>query len=180
MKKLSENFELERYGIKVRLVTEKDAQFILLLRTDPKLSRFIHETENDLDKQLEWIRKYKIREHAGLDYYFIYFYDDKPFGLNRIYDIHDDCGTGGSWVCQSNTKVEYSIATMLIERDILFDFLDLSFDIFDVRKGNKQVQKLHKSVGAEKIGETDLDFLYRLSRDDYNDKKKNIIKLLNL
>lgn len=67
----SKNFELERYGVKVRLVTEQDVSFILSLRTDKRLSRYLHKTDNDLVKQLEWMKAYKERERKGEDYYFI-------------------------------------------------------------------------------------------------------------
>ena len=62
---LSEYFELEHYGVKVRLATEQDAPFILSLRTDKRLSRFLHKTDNDLVKQLEWMKAYKERERKG-------------------------------------------------------------------------------------------------------------------
>ena len=177
---LSENFELERYGVKVRLAPEQDAFFILSLRTDERLSRFLHKTDNDLVKQLEWMKAYKEREHKGEDYYFIYTNDDGPFGLNRIYDIHDDCGTGGSWLCKPDTDVEASIATLLIMRDIMFDCIGLQNDLFDVRKGNSHVQKIHKMMGAKMIGETDLDYLFKLSKSDYQVSKEKILQLLNL
>lgn len=177
---LSESFELERYGVKVRLVTELDAPFILSLRTNQKLSRFLHKTDNDLIKQLEWMKAYKERERKGLDYYFIYTNADGPFGLNRIYDIHDDCGTGGSWLCKPGSEVENSVATLLIMRDIMFDRIGLQYDRFDVRKGNKQVQKIHKMMGAKKIDETELDYLFCLSKSDYQISKGNILQLLNL
>ncbi len=67
---LPSNFELEKYGLHVRLVREEDAEFILQLRTDPLLSRFLHATKNNLQKQKEWIRDYKLREAKGEDYYF--------------------------------------------------------------------------------------------------------------
>ena len=69
--KIPENFTIERYGLNVRLVEEKDAGFILSLRTNPKLSRYIHNTDDSLDKQRQWIRDYKKRELEGKDYYFI-------------------------------------------------------------------------------------------------------------
>ena len=164
---LSENFELERYGVKVRLATEQDAFFILSLRTDERLSRFLHKTDNDLVKQLEWMKAYKEREHKGEDYYFIYTNDD-------------DCGTGGSWLCKPDTDVEASIATLLIMRDIMFDCIGLQNDLFDVRKGNSHVQKIHKMMGAKMIGETDLDYLFKLSKSDYQVSKEKILQLLNL
>jgi hypothetical protein len=66
--KLPSDFSLERYGVSVRLANEDDSEFILSLRTNEKLSRFIHSTDNDLEKQREWMRNYKIREANGEDY----------------------------------------------------------------------------------------------------------------
>lgn len=64
MKKLENNFSLERYGLYVRLVLEDDAEFINSLRRDLKLSRFISPTEDNVDIQKEWIRNYKQRERG--------------------------------------------------------------------------------------------------------------------
>ena len=63
---------MNKYGIDVRFVEESDAEFILSLRTDPKLSRYLHATDNDVEKQRQWIRKYKEREAHGKEYYFMY------------------------------------------------------------------------------------------------------------
>lgn len=180
MKKLPENFVLHRYGLEVRLVNEDDSDFILSLRTNEKLSRFIHSTDTDVRKQYQWMKDYKEREDKGEDYYFLYSVVGIPFGVNRIYDIGEDSGTGGSWLCKHGTEVEHSIATILVMRDIMFGQLQLQYDKFDVRKGNKKVQKLHLMMGAQKIGETELDYLYTLSKEDYNVERKNIIQLLNI
>ena len=64
---------INKYGLHARMVREDDAAFILSLRTDPKLSRFIHPTENDEEKQRAYLQGYKERELAGKDYYFIFF-----------------------------------------------------------------------------------------------------------
>ncbi len=180
MKKLPQDFQLKRYGVDVRLVEEKDAEFILSLRTDEKLARFLHKTDNDINKQIEWIKAYKEREKQGIDYYFIYFYQDIPYALNRIYDITEQQCTGGSWISKPGTNVEQTMATMLIARDIMFEELEIKQDMFDVRKGNKQVQKIHKMMGAKQVGETELDYLYSMNEEDYYKGKENIIRLLNL
>jgi hypothetical protein len=39
MKKLPNNFTLDRYGLHTLLVNEDDAEFIVNLRTDPRLSK---------------------------------------------------------------------------------------------------------------------------------------------
>ena len=43
--KLPENFHIRKYGIDVRLVEEDDTPFILSLRANKWLTRYIHQTE---------------------------------------------------------------------------------------------------------------------------------------
>ncbi len=57
--KLSADFTFEKYGLSLRFVNEGDAEFIIKLRTDPKLGRFIHPTSPDVELQKKWIREYK-------------------------------------------------------------------------------------------------------------------------
>ena len=85
--KLNSDFEIKKYDIEVRLVNENDASFILGLRTDPRLERFISETSSKLEHQTKWIENYKLREKEGKEYYFIYYYKEEPVGVNRIYNI---------------------------------------------------------------------------------------------
>ena len=95
---LPNDFCGHKYGLKYRLVDFNDAPFIVGLRTDPKLSRFIHETSSDVSSQIDWIREYKERESRGEDYYFVFHYKDEPVGVCRIYGIHDSFFTFGSWL----------------------------------------------------------------------------------
>jgi len=181
-KKLPADFHLTKYGLDVCLVKEDDAEFILELRTDPKLGQFLHATDNSVDNQKTWIKEYKKREDQGLDYYFIYKKDDSPIGVNRIYgiDTKNKVATGGSWICKFGLPVELSILTLIIMRDIMFDEFDLEYDRFDVRKLNKKVQKTHLIFGAKEIGEDDLNYYYELYRTDYFLNRQEIIKMLNI
>jgi hypothetical protein len=114
---------MNRYGLHVRFVNENDAEFIVNLRTHPKLSRFIHKTDVDIEKQKHWIRNYKEREKAGKEYYFIFLIEGKSVGLNRLYNIEEDSFTSGSWVFDPDAPFESSIASALITRIIAFDLL---------------------------------------------------------
>ncbi len=178
--KLSANFKLHRYNIDVRLVCEDDAEFILSLRTDSKLSRFLHSTDNDLEKQKEWIRQYKQREAEGLDYYFIYSSNGINFGLNRIYNIKGKICTGGSWLCAKDTSPEKSIPSMLIARDIMFDFLDLDEDNFEVRRDNHAVLRFHRMMSCIQTGETEQDIFFKATKNTHLIGKKKILRLLNI
>ena len=44
IKNLPLDFSMEKYGLKVRLATEADTDFILSLRSDKELTKFIHQT----------------------------------------------------------------------------------------------------------------------------------------
>ena len=50
------------YGnnIDLRPVEIDDAKFILSLRIDPKLNQYLSPVENDLEKQREWIKNYRL------------------------------------------------------------------------------------------------------------------------
>ena len=66
------DFPFERFGLKVRAVIENDADFILKLRTDLQLARYLSKTESNIDKQISWIKEYKKRQANGKEYYLIF------------------------------------------------------------------------------------------------------------
>lgn len=180
MYKLPENFKLHSLGLEVRLVCEDDVDYILSLRTNKHLARFIHQTDGDRDKQIEWIQNYKGREREGREYYFIYFFKGEPVGLNRIYNIYDYYGTIGSWICNPSNETEVSLATYILMFDLMFDYIKLNITIFDVRKVNRHVWKLHKLLGAQSVGESDIDYYFTLNKETYYSKRNDIINLFNL
>ncbi|MCI9607833.1 MAG: hypothetical protein HFJ94_06645 [Muribaculaceae bacterium] len=177
---LPPDFHQEKYGISVRFVTEDDAPFILSLRTNKELSKFLHQTDNDEAKQREWIREYKKRESEGKEYYFIYSKDGCPFGLNRIYNIEGKICTGGSWLCAPGTPIEQAIPTSLINRDIMFDVLGLEEDNFDVKKQNLKVLRFHLMTGSQKTGEDDTNIYFQATPETHRKGKESILKLLNI
>ena len=180
MKYLPSDFNYNSLGLNVRLVNEQDVEYILFLRTNKDLARFIHHTNNDKDEQVEWIRKYKQREKDGREYYFIYSLDGKPIGVNRIYNIFEYYGTIGSWICSPDNEPETSLKTYILMFDLMFDFIKLNITIFDVRKDNKHVWKLHKMLGAQIVGESDIDYYFTLNKDTYYKNREIIINLFNL
>ena len=179
MKKLPPNFKLVKYGLTVRLVDENDAKFILKLRTNKRLTRHIHSTADDLDRQIQWIKDYKIRESEGREYYFIYSLENQPVGVSRISNIFEYFGLGGSWLCSPDNDPLVSVKTPFIAHDICFEEIGLDYIVFDVRKANTHVWKFHESAGAVKIGESDIDYYYYLYKDNYFTKRNKFLKILN-
>jgi len=178
---LPENFELERYGLHCRLVNENDAEFIVSLRSDSKLGQYLHASDGDISKQIQWTREYKKREANGEDFYFVFDVDGERVGVHRIYNVNWErlTFTYGSWVCKSNTPLQYVALTDLMTEEIAFDILGLKMNLYDVRKGNSKVLRFHREiVNSIQYGENDLDCLFYMTEET---RKKNQIKtLLNL
>ena len=178
MKKLSSDFILEKYGIKTRLVNSNDAKFILSLRTDKKLSRFLHDTDPSIEKQKKWISDYKLREQKGIEYYFIFLIEDEPFALQRLTDVEDKSFTSGSWISKFDTPFDLAVLTDIITFEIGFEILDRKECFFDVRKGNSQVLKYQKLIGADVISEDELDIYFKLENNMFSKNKSRILKLI--
>lgn len=163
MNKLPENFKITKYGITAQLVVESDAEFITQLRSDEKLGRYIHASNGDVEAQRKWIKEYKKREDEGIEYYFIFLKDGVPFGLERIYNIDWThlSFTSGSWLCKESTSMENVLLTLVIAYEIAYDILGLKINLFDVRKGNKKVQRFHRNIMCSyQYAETELDYLF--------------------
>lgn len=183
---LPPDFHGEKYGLTFRLVQESDAEFIYRLRTNPDLSKYIHDVEGGVEGQVKWIRNYKIREEEGTDYYFIFFKNNEPVGLNRIYSIHDKTYTGGSWVMAPNSPMEVVVAVPLIKREIAFEIMGMEYeDDYDgVHIENKKVIKFNKMFGCKiykHIQDVKGEYAcLSLTKEDFEANKPKIIRIINL
>ncbi|MCK9617645.1 MAG: GNAT family N-acetyltransferase [Lentimicrobiaceae bacterium] len=181
---LPSDFTFEKYGLQLRFVNENDAEFIVKLRTNPKLGRFIHSTSSDIELQKKWIRDYKQRESEGKDYYFIFFKGGQPVGLNRIYHIEEDRFTSGSWVFEQNAAFECSIASALIVRIIAFDILgkEIEFGVEGCHVDNKKVIKFNLMIGLKikgtRIEENGEYYTFNLTKQDFEKNKPKIERLI--
>lgn len=186
-KKLPSDFTLDKYGLHVRLVNEDDAEFIVKLRTDEKLGKYIHSTSPDIEQQKEWIREYKKREADGLDYYFIFYKDGEPFAVNRLYHM-DVPGhfTSGSWICLPGHPTEEVVATSLIPRIIAFEMLDkeIEYGVEGCHEDNKKVVKYNLMIGMHIKGKIkDVKGIYvtfDMPKEDFYAKLPKLEKMLNL
>jgi len=175
---IDEILPTRKYGHYFRLVEPEDAEFIVSLRNDTKLSRYINETSSKIEDQLKWIEEYKIREKNGKDFYIICLSEDtkEKLGLNRIYKIEDSYCEFGSWLYKANTGKLSSIFGDLFCKSIIFEDFNINKCLLEVRKKNKSVLRYTKSFNPVIIGENDLSYYFDL---DYKNFKKQRDKLLN-
>lgn len=183
---LPEDFSIDMYGVRARFVNEGDADFIISLRCDTELSKYVHDTPSDIESQQKWIRGYKEREKDGMEYYFIFSKDGKPYGLNRIYclDWKKRLFTTGSWFCKKDTPVADMVASSLIPRVLAFERfgLTLEYGWDGVHKDNLKVIKFDELVGMKRCGEF-LDvkgtyYSYTLINADFQKAKDKLEKML--
>ena len=179
MNKLPGNFSLEKYGLKVRLVNESDADFILSLRANPNRTKYMVTLNDEVESQKKWIQEYKTREEKGLDYYFIYSNGEgKPLGVNRISHLDFDAKSGksSSWIAIEGLKYE-TLKMLLIGNEIVFNLIGIDISWGEVFKNNSSAIKIFKLFGykLEDVGEEYYNFT--LIKSDFLEAcESNIIK----
>lgn len=169
---------IEKYGIRLRLVEVEDAEFILSLRVNEKLGRFINSTENDVEKQMEWIREYKKREALKQEFYFITIDEyGKRFGVNRIYDFKDMSFENGSWLFSSSSPIGMSILSELVGRDYGFEELGFYTCRFNVKKLNTTVVNYNLQFCPRIINEDENTIWFELNYDNYKKQRERLLRM---
>ncbi len=173
-------FPVRKFGLIFRLVEESDAPFILSLRTDPKLAQHLSATENDLERQISWIRAYKQREATGAEYYVLYENEEHyPLGLVRLYNITAETFTSGSWIVRPGTDEWVALRADLFIFSYAFDELKLNKCLIDVRKENKKVLNYHRRFFSE-IGEDEENIYFEMDRGEYERKIRFLKSVLTI
>ena len=161
---------LRSNNLVLKLVEESDAEFILELRKNPELNKYIHSTDISVEEQQAWIRKYKEKEKDGKEFYFrIDTKEGEPLGFVRVYNIDYDKGnfTWGSWIMKPDHPKYAAIESAIIIYEFAFDYLKMNRAIYDVRLENKGVLHFHDRFGSTRTTSDDLDQYYCLTKEDY-------------
>lgn len=158
--------QLESKTLRLRLVGEEDAGFILRLRSDEHYNKFLSAVSPDIESQIQWIRHYKEDEQSGKQFYFIIERKDgTPCGTVRVYDLRDDSFCWGSWILNQNKTRFAALESAFLVYKFGFDHLGFRKSHFDVMKGNKDVIKFHQRMGAVKVGEDDQNDYFEITQD---------------
>ena len=118
--------------VNLREVELDDASFILALRCDEKKARFLHKTENNLEKQIEYLKRYKTLDNEW--YFIIENKQHEPLGTIRIYNVQDNRYTPGSWLMKDGCSLAETFEGMLLADQTAFEVLGFEKGFFDVRK----------------------------------------------
>jgi RimJ/RimL family protein N-acetyltransferase len=167
-------------NINLRPAEVKDAEFILELRMQAHKTQFLSQVDNNLQKQEAWLKAYKDKEQAGLEYYFVIESKQaEQLGLVRVYDLQPDSFCWGSWLIKDNAPTTTAIESALLVYEFGFGELSYKKAHFDVRKGNERVIAFHRRFGAQVVNEDELNFYFNYSLENYLKIKQKYRRYLN-
>lgn len=155
-------------NVDLRPLDVSDAEFILSLRLDPELSRYLNPVENNLDKQRAWIKT--CMNDPQQWYFIIQNKKQEPVGTIRIYDIKDTCFCWGSFIVIPKARSYASFESLVLLYHYAFFELGFDYTNFDVRKKNEKALQFYLRFGAIITGETDEDFLLTYTKEDFTAK----------
>lgn len=176
MKILPEDFVKEKYNVRVRLVGVKDAPFIVSLRSDITRTKYMITLDDDVEKQEQWIRDYKLRERKGTDYYLLYeLLNGTPVCVNRISQISfsdSKCKAAG-WIKKKDAKVN-SMAIFILQKEIIFNLLGLNSFYSDLHQDNKNVLRYYEVFDVKPVMEKNSFLYFDFFKSDFESKLSQV------
>jgi RimJ/RimL family protein N-acetyltransferase len=173
--------QINGHLINIRSVLVDDAPFIVGIRNNNKLNKFINPVDKSIELQRCWIEEQNKRAN---DYYFII--EDKskvPLGTISLYKILDDQGEWGRWVSVGNPI--QNIESAILIHDFAFINLKLNLVYSKVIDENVHVLNFNKSFGAKKIGTPKKSKngyflqLIQINQSEFFEIKEKHLKLIN-
>ena len=139
---------IEGHNFRLRPIVDTDAAFVVRLRSENALNRYLHTVSTKIEDQLNWLQHYYKREG---DYYFVVERRDNGVaeGLISIYDIDFDkgCGEWGRWIMQPSSVA--AIESVWLIYRISFEFIRLATVYCRTVANNKKVVSFHDSCGIK-------------------------------
>lgn len=167
-------------NIVLTLADVSDAEFILSLRQNEGLNRFVSQVSSDLTKQQDWLRNYKKRESVRSEFYFIIRdLEMNPLGTVRVYDFQSGSFCWGSWMVSPESPRKTAIESALCVYEFAFYQLGFKQSHFDVRNKNEKVIKFHKRMGAKEINSDDLDTFFIYKKEYYESVREKYNSFFN-
>lgn len=164
--------------ISLRYAEPDDAEFIYSLRIEPTRNKFVSQVSGGAENQRAWLERYKDRERAGTEHYFIIEGDSGPIGTVRIYDLQADSFCWGSWMMKPGAPPSAAIESAVLVYEFAFYTLGFSQSHFDVRVDNERVVAFHQRFGAKITRSTELDHFFVYLRSDYEKVRPKYSKFL--
>ena len=167
--KFSKNLYLSSVNI-------NDAKYILKLRLNKNLSKFLNKTSSSLKLQKEWINQYLERNKVGNEYYFKFQIKKKNnfknIGLARVVNLGNKQFHFGSWIIENGFKKFLSLESIFAIYEFAFITKKFKVNKMWIHKKNKKVLLIHEALGARKQYEDSKQIYYNYTINKYLIVKK--------
>jgi RimJ/RimL family protein N-acetyltransferase len=144
----------------LRPVTIDDAEFIVSLRSDENLTRFLPPLTGSVEDQIRWLDSYFQKEG---DFYFVICAtrDDAPHGLISIYNQNTERNEAewGRWLVRTGSLA--APESVLLLTKVGFDVLGLKRLYCRSIVDNKGVVSFHQGYGARECNRIENAFVIR-------------------
>lgn len=163
-------------GIRSRLITAKnirlrevevgDAEFIVALRTNANLNRYLSPVSPDVQLQRDWISN--CRSKFDQAYFIVQTNKEtpQPIGTLRLYNPVGKGFTWGSWILSEDAPTFAAIESTLVVYDYGFNVLGFDTAHFEVLQGNPSIA-FHPRLGARVTHEDERAKYFSLEKEDY-------------
>lgn len=163
----------------LRPVEISDAEFLVKIRNDKEMTKYLHPVSLSVEREREWIARQRNRQG---DYFFmICGLDGSALGAIRLSGIANGSGEVGSLVSYGNSV--QNIEAELYITDFAFNIIGLSYLRGYTCIANRAVISYHKKLGyvyetEEKIVDGMRVYFARLEKDEWYKRRKKIIGLI--
>lgn len=177
--------KIESDGYELRPLKPEDSKWLLELRQDPEISKYINSTDHTVESHAEWIKKNAEKQD---DYYFVIqdYGTKQPHGVVALYDIKYRSAEWGRWVLKPGSIAAAASVYLVIEAAKILNMTRIySRTVAD----NKKVCRFHDLVGAKFVkvlenyatinGKTYNSMLHEIEIGQHSDKvQENLEKFL--
>jgi len=164
-------------NVDLRSIEVKDAPFVLSLRLNPNLNKYISRVEDDLQKQGQWIRNAMQNKQEW--YFIVQNKNLESVGTIRIYDIKEDSFCWGSWIIIPEARKYATLESIVLLYQHAFFDLRFNDTRFDVRKDNTKALNFYLRFGAVIVDESDIDFFMTYTKDDFVTRRGGYYDVIN-
>lgn len=175
------DYKLEGKYVTLRSVEESDAEFILSVRNNPRISKYLPPLNVTIEQQREWITKQRADKDS---FYFLWLSPtDEPIGTISLYNMDGNHSEMGR-VCSIGEPAA-NVEAFVLFLDFVFDYLKLDYTTGWVYEANKSVIALNNAFGMKwtTTGEDEKGNLYRnciMTKDAYKGKRYNVLKKIRI
>lgn len=164
--------------ISLRLAEVEDAHFIHGLRSDPRYNQYLSPVSS-VDDQREWIRRYKLREGEGVEFYFVIEANGKtPCGVVRLYDIDATSFVWGSWVLDDSKPAMAAVDSAVASFGFGFEELSLGLARFEALRGNTHAIRFYKRFGVPVVAEDERSLYFEYEATQFFHDRPKWLALL--